>query len=511
LLATQLVSRVRDAFQIELPLLSIFETPTVAGLADKLGATRRAGHVLSIPPLLPVPRDGGLPLSFAQEWMLSFINQSELRDKPFLRLFRAVRLTGSLSEGSLRRSVGEIVRRHEALRTTFGVVHDHPVQVISPTLMLPLPVIDLRKVPEAERRSEVHRIVISEAERPFDLMRGPLVRASLLRLTEREHVFLIAIHHLVFDGWSENVLFKELSALYEAYCNNQSSPLPELPIQYADFASWERDWLKGEALEGELEYWRTRLAGTSVLRLPTDRLHPAVPSFRSAQQSFTLARSLTNGLKDLSRQERATPFMTLLAALNALLHHYTGQDDVIVGAPSANRSRAETEALIGFFVNTLALRTDLSGNPTFRNLLRRVREGTLGAYAHAALHIVQVERALGLDLRFPVMLDFQDSVASKPLRLPGLTAEFLDVEISTLNRRELSLFFCEKSGCLAGSVVYNPDLFCFDTVSRMLTDFRILLEAVVADPEKRLSELGGSNIRNEASQDALGARQSSGA
>ena len=307
---------------------------------------------------------GSAPLSFAQQ-RLWFLDQLQ-PGSPLYNVPHYFQLIGRLNTAAFTQSLNEVVRRHESLRTTFLVAEGQPIQVITPKLTIKLPIIDLSSRPVNERHSEALRLATEEALRPFDLSGGPLLRVTLLRLDQQEHVLLLTIHHIVSDGWSTAVLFRELSALYAAYSTGKPATLPELSIQYADFAAWQREWLQGEVLEEQLSYWKKQLAGAPArLELPTDRPRPAVQSFHGARQAMALPQGLTNGLKALSRQEGVTLFMTLLAAFQTLLHRHTGQEDIVVGSPIAGRNRAEIEGLIGFFVNTLVLRTDLSGDPTF--------------------------------------------------------------------------------------------------------------------------------------------------
>src|SRR5919205_721694 len=314
------------------------------------------------------------PVSFAQQRLL-FLDQLE-PGSPFYNVPLAISMKGKLNVSALENTFAEIVRRHEALRTTFSIDESGPVQVVAKSLALELPVIETSE-------SEASRLAKEEAEQPFDLNKGPLVRARLLAIGPDDYVLLFTIHHIVSDGWSMGVLFRELGAIYEAFSQEQPSPLPELPIQYADYAVWQREWLPGEVLQGQIDYWKTTLAGAApTLELPTDRPRPAIQQFHGAKQVRLIPQSLTERLKQLSLQERVTLFMTLLAAFKVLLWRYTYQDDIVIGSPIANRTRAETEGLIGFFVNTLVLRTNLSGDPGFRDLLKRVREACLGAYAH---------------------------------------------------------------------------------------------------------------------------------
>ncbi|HEY2917454.1 MAG TPA: condensation domain-containing protein, partial [Candidatus Binatia bacterium] len=300
------------------------------------------------------PKRDAAALSFAQQ-RLWFLDQYEPGSAVY-NIPGALRLVGNLNVGALEQSLKEIIARHESLRTTFSMVEGEPVQIIVPLVNHSLVVIDLRERPESEREEEARRVAGEEALRPFDLVRGPLFRATLIRLTQDDHIVVLTLHHIVSDGWSMGVFRRELSVLYEAFSNGKSSPLSELPIQYADFAVWQREWLQGEVLESQLSYWKKQLEGApGVLNLPTDRGRPAVQSFRGARQSLLLSKDLTQGLKGLSRKHGVTLFMTLLAAFQTLLYRYTGQEDIVVGSPIANRNRTEIEGLIGFFVNTLVL------------------------------------------------------------------------------------------------------------------------------------------------------------
>jgi acyl carrier protein len=492
LLATQLMSRVRETFQVETPLRRLFEAPTVAGLAEGIEAARQAGQALLAPPILPVPRDGDLALSFAQQ-RLWFFDQLE----PGLSAYNipaSVRLKGPLNLGALEQSLNEIVKRHESLRTTFGQVEGRPTQVIAPSLTIKLPVIDLRQLPASKREVEVRRLVTAEAQLPFDLSQGPLLRGTVLRLGDAEHVGLLTMHHIVSDGWSTGILVREMVTLYGTFCAGGSSPLPALPIQYADFAHWQRQWLQGEVLETQIAYWKQQLAGApALIDLPTDYFRPAVQTFRGAHQSLVLPKHLQEGFKALSRQEGATQFMTLLAAFKVLLCRYTGQDDLIVGTPIANRNRLETEWLIGFFVNSLVLRTDLSGNPSFRELLRRVREVCLGAYGHQDLPFdrlveeLHVKRDLTRNPLFQVMFVLHNT-SLRTVELPGSTLSPVEGDSETAHF-DLTLEIADTDQGLTAAFVYNIDLFDPGTIARMLRSFQSLLEAAVADPEQRLSDL----------------------
>ena len=356
LLAIRILSQARQALQIELPLSSIFEAPTVAGLAGRIEAEIKAGKLSQALPIQITQRDSELPLSFAQQRMW-FLNQLE-PDSPAYNMPAAIRLEGDLDIFALENVLNEITRRHEVLRTTFATTDGRPVQVIAETKSIDLPVINLSELCEEEKESEAKRLVGSEAKRPFNLEHGPLLRTSVLVLGERETIVLFTMHHIISDAWSTDILVREVSALYEAYLDNRPSPLPELAIQYADYAQWQRDWLQGEVLEGQLLYWRQQLGGTlPVLELPADRPRPAVPSLRGGRQEISISREAVERIRAISHSQGGTLFMGLLAAFKAVMYRYSGQQDIIVGTPVAGRSRQELEPLIGFFVNTVAVRT----------------------------------------------------------------------------------------------------------------------------------------------------------
>jgi amino acid adenylation domain-containing protein len=434
-----------------------------------------------------------VPLSFAQArlWFLDEL----MSGSPLFNISTALRLKGSLNVAAFEHSLNEIIKRHEALRTNVVKVDGQPFQAIASTSTLTLPVVNLENFPEVEQEAEVLRIAREEAQRPFNLERDRLLRSTLLRLNETEHIVLFAIHHLVSDDWSIGILIRELTALYDAFNRHQPSLLPELPIHYADFALWQQQWLQGDVLQNQLSYWKQQLGDRlSVLQLPTDYPRPAVASFRGASQSFSLTAELTEALKALSQKEDVTLFMTLLAAFKTLLYRYTGSEDVVVGSPIANRNRAEIEGLIGCFVNTLVLRTELSGNPTFRALLRRVREVTLGAYAHQDLPFEKLveelatERNLSYTPLFQVMFVMQDNVSMSALELSGLTWNALEIDNDT-TKFDLTLGVTEVGGRLVGTLEYSTDLFEADTITRMTEHLQTLLKAMVANPDQPLSTL----------------------
>lgn len=492
LLATQVVSRIRETFQVEMPLRGLFETPTVAGLAEGLELSRRNGDSLRLSPIKSVARDGDLPLSFAQQ-RLWFIDQLD-PGNPVYNFPVAVRLKGSLNLLALEQSLNEIVRRHEALRTTFSMVDGQPSQVIASRLIIDLPVVDLREIPEALREAEVQRLVVEEARRPFDLARGPLLRASVLQLSEDEQVGLLTMHHIVSDGWSTGILIREMATLYQTYSSGSPSPLPELPVQYADFASWQREWLQGEVLQAQLKYWKQQLEGSPpLLELPADHPRPEVQTFRGGHQSLLLPKAVLGAMSRLSRQEGSTLFMTLLTAFNVLLRGYTNEDDVIVGTPVANRNRLEIEGLIGFFVNALVLRSDLSGNPTFRELVRRVRKVCVDAYAHQDLPFdrlveeLHLKRDLSRNPIFQVMFVLQNAPVHT-LELPGLSLTPVIADGGTTHF-DLTLHIADTEQGLVATAAYNTDLFDADTITRMLGHFQTLLEAIAKNPDQHLSEI----------------------
>jgi hypothetical protein len=441
----------------------------------------------------PANRSEERPLSFAQQ-RLWFLDQLE-PGSPLYNVSLVVRLTGQLDVAILARALTEVVRRHEVLRTTFSLVDGQPVQVIREVTPVPLALIGLTALPAQERESESRHFVNAEARRPFDLSGGPLLRARLVKLDEQEHVLVLVMHHIVSDGWSTGVLVREVSTLYEAFSAGRPSPLGELPIQYADYAVWQRQRLTGELLEEELSYWKKQLAGAPpVLELPTDRARPAVQSFRGSSKSFTLDEKLSRALKELSRGEGATLFMTLLAGFQILLSRYSGQTDVVVGTPIAGRDRVETEGLIGFFINTLALRADLSGNPSFREFLQRVRDVCLGAYAHQEVPFekgveeLQPERSLSHSPVFQVYFGLQSAPQIK-LELEGLSFKPIELERGTA-QYDLVFNITDDGQTLIGIVDYNTDLYETATIKRLILHYQALLRSVTERPPLNLREIG---------------------
>ena len=492
LLATNVMARVRETFCVELPLRRLFECPTVAELAASIETEIKIGHGLQSPPIKIVPRNGGLPLSFAQQ-RLWFLDQLKLGG-PSNNIPGALRIKGPLNSAALEQSLDEIFRRHESLRTILVTLQGEPKQVIADGARPRVSLVEVSGLSEAERESEMSRLVIEDAARPFDLSRGPLLRASLIRLAPEEHVLLVTMHHIISDGWSLGVFVRELGTLYEAYCQGLPSSLPELALRYADYAVWQRDWLRGEVLERQVAYWKQQLEDAPpVLELPLDRHRPPAQSFRGALHSMTLAPGLTEALKGLSRSEDTTLFMSLLAAFDVLLYHYTKQEDIVVGTDVANRNRIETEEIIGFFVNQLVLRTKLSGGPTFREILQRVRESTLGAYTHQDMpfdklvEALNPERSLTHSPLFQVKLVLQNA-PMPPLELMDLSLSLIPVE-NHVSRFDLTLLCWEEDGGLHGCFEYKTDLFNATTISRIAGLFEAIIETVVTRPDIRLDEL----------------------
>jgi amino acid adenylation domain-containing protein len=492
LLAMRVLLRVERSFGVDLPVRAIFEAPTVAALARRIEAARQGGEARERVPLRPAERGSEAALSFAQQ-RLWFVDQMEGAGAAY-HVPGAVRLRGRLDARALRRALQEIVRRHEALRTVFRVRDPEPLQVVLPPEPLHLPLHDLSALPAPEREAALRERVREEARRPFDLAAGPLFQAVLVRLGEEEHALLVSMHHIVSDGWSLGVLHHELEVLYDAFSRGEPSPLAELPVQYADYALWQRAWLKGEVLDRQLAWWTAQLSGAPVLlELPTDRPRPAVQTYRGARQPFHLDDELRRRLEAVARGEGATLFMVLLAAFQVLLGKYAGTHDVVVGSPIAGRTRAETEGLIGFFVNTLALRADLSADPDFRGLLAQVRERTLGAHEHQDLPFEKLVEELGIERSLShtplVQAVFAlQSGSADGLRLAGLETETLEVEQETA-KFDLTLSLQAREHGLEGRIAYGTDLFDAATIARLVAHYRTLLEGIAADPGRRLSEL----------------------
>ena len=504
LLATQLISRLREAFELEIPLRIVFESPTVAQLEPTLTQLRTTVQGLSLPPIQPREADREqLPLSWAQE-RLWFLNQLEGASATY-NMPGAIRLSGNLDINALQRALSEIVSRHEVLRTSFPTVNGTPRQVIDPEATLNIKVVDLQQLEATEPETVLIQQAQQEAITPFNLEIAPLIRCSLWQLDAREYVLLLTMHHIVSDGWSMGVFIQEISSLYQAFTQGEPSPLPELPIQYADFAIWQRQWLSGEVLLSQLNYWQQQLEGApELLQLPTDRPRPNIQTHRGATQTFSLNIDLTQKLQTLSRESGTTLFMILQAAFATLLYRYSGQSDIVIGSPIANRHYSEIESLIGFFVNTLVLRTRFEDNPRFEKLLARVRETTLKAYEHQDVPFEQVvealqpQRSLSHSPLFQVMFVLQNAPMGE-VELPGVTLSELNLQ-STIAKFDLTLSMSETDQGLVGSWQYNTDLFDGSTIERMVAHFQNLLSAIVENPQRAVGELP---LLSEAEQDQL--------
>jgi amino acid adenylation domain-containing protein len=492
LLAMRVIARVRDVFGVDLSLRTLFEAPTVRELARAVDERRGSGESVS-PPVMPTERDRVLPLSFAQErlWFLDRLQPGSA----FYNVPMALRLEGSLDIAALERALGEIVRRHEILRTTVTDTAGAPAQRIAPFVGWSLPVEELGAQPAAERDAILRRRVQENAARPFDLARGPLFRATLLRVAEETHVLLFCFHHIISDGWSRGVLFRELSALYTAYRDGYASPLPELTVQYADYSAWQREQWRGETLERQVAWWTTRLRGApALLALPTDHPRPAIQSYRGGAVRLDVPLDGLERLRALGRREGVTLYMVLLAAFQVLLAKYSGSEDVVVGSPIAGRTRREVEPLIGCFVNTLVLRTDLSGDPSFRELLRRVREVTLGAFDHQDVPFeklvadLQPERSLSHSPLVQVLFTVQETEEDSRPTLTGVRLQPLKLENET-TKFDLMIGFATHARGLHAGLTYNSDLFERGTAERMLGHLALVLEQVAADVDVPLAAL----------------------
>lgn len=444
------------------------------------------------PGLAPRTDRSGLPLSFAQERMW-FLDQL-VPDSPLYNISAAIRLSGALNQNALEASLNEVVRRHEILRVYFKIEDGNPVQRLVTEKLLKLTYSDLSELAAAEREQQIRNLATKEARKSFNLSRWPLMRVTLLRMTPAEHVLLLTIHHIIADGWSIGVIIREVAAFYNAINNGQPVPVDEMPIQYADFAAWQRDWLHGDVLKNQLDYWKKQLAGQqAILELPADHPRPAIQSFHGQRISFSLNTQVSRSLREISRQEGVTLFMTTLAAFKAFLFRYTGQPDISVGSPIANRNQAEIEGLIGFFVNTLVMRSQISGKMTFRELLQQVRDVALGAYAHQDLPFeklveeMQIPRDMSHTPLFQVVFDLQNSLLES-FEIPGLKLSVIDTENETA-KFDLMLQLEEGGAQIKGMVEYNTDLFEATTIRRMVQHFENLLTAITQNIHQPISEL----------------------
>ncbi len=490
LLATKIIGLVGDRFQVELSLNSLFKYPTVAELAKIVTQVAQEERSNPWPSLEPISREQTIPLSFGQEqlWFLSQLAPSE----PIYNETFTIYFGGDINIQALSKSLTELIRRHEILRTTFRVVNGQPVQEIHPPSALTLPVVDLRFLPETERETEALRIAIEQLRTPFDLTRGPLLRATLIQLAETDYRLYLAVHHTLIDGESlTSIVLPELETLYTAFSRGLPSPLLELTIQYADFAVWQRQWLQGEILSNQLAYWEKKLENLPQLQLPTDHHHTPQTTFAGSRLCFALSKDLTEKIKTISRKEGVTLFMTLATAINILLYRYSSQEDIVIGTVTSQRNRPELQGVMGDFLNTLVLRSDLSGNPSFRELLKRVGNVILSAYANQDVPFEQVVNALHPDRQFSqnplfqVMFVLQPPLTNEQL---GWTVSQLEVD-SGCSKFDLTFNLEEQPEGMTGAIEYNTDLFDATTIDRAIRHLMTLLEGIVTNPNQSISEL----------------------
>ena len=492
LLATRAVSRINELFRLNLPVRVLFEAPTVASLAERIIEAQKDEQTQPVEPILPVRRDELIPLSFAQQ-RLWFLDRLE-PGNPFYNMTALVRLAGPLNLTALEVCLNRIVERHECLRTSFREIDGGPVQIVAPFLSLSIPLLDLEPVAPDQRDTKLRQLANEEARRPFDLTKDPLIRIRALRLSQTEHVLLLSMHHIVSDGWSIAILVRELKAFYEGLSQNIPVTLDELPVQYADFAYWQRRRMEKGELDGQIAYWKEQLRGApGLIGLTTDHVRPAEQTFRGGRVRFKLTRELTRGLQRVSREQSATLFMTMLTGFAALLGRYTGEREVMIGTPVAARNRVESEGLIGFFVNTLVVRAELGGDPTGSEMVGRVRQVCLEAYAHQEVPFerlveeLQVERTLSHAPLFQVMFGM-NNVEREEVELGAARGELEEVESGT-TKFDLTMQVEEVEGEVRGGLSYSLDLFEAESMERLTEHYVRLLEGLVANPEKRISEL----------------------
>ena len=498
----QLISRMRDAFNVEISVRSFFETPTIAGLAKKIDAHLQNNHEPVRLPIKPVSGDSRRPLSFAQQ-RLWFLDRLEPQNSAY-NIPLALRLTGRPDVNILQKCLLEIVERHEALRTAFLKHNSQPIQTVSPPGDFSLSIEDLTNFTEDERKETAEKIISEKAFLPFDLQNGALFRGWMLKLRDDDHILLLTMHHIISDGRSLEIILWEIGERYRAHCQKRSPEMNELAIQYSDFAVWQRQWLTGDTLNRQLDYWKRQLENVSILQLPTDFPRPAEQAYRGAQASLELSEALTQSLKTLSRNENVTVFMLLLAAFQVFLHRYSGQTDIAVGSPIAGRNHSEVEHLIGFFANTLVLRGKVSGESSFREFLQQVRQVCLDAYAHQdvpfekLVETLRPQRDMSRNPLFQAMFVFQNTPWQPP-EMPGLKVSPIEIPSQT-SKFDLSLAAVEVEGKFRFYMEYSTDLFLPETIQRMLANFQTLLEGIVAQPGKPIAVLP---ILNPTSQNKI--------
>ncbi|MCA2694516.1 MULTISPECIES: non-ribosomal peptide synthetase, partial [unclassified Microcystis] len=498
LLATQVISRLQETFEIVVPLRYLFESPTIAQLSAVILKELQTGLGLKLPSIVPVNREDDIPLSWAQE-RLWFVNQLEGESGAYT-IDLTMRLRGNLNVKALEKAFQAIIQRHEPLRTQFKLKDNKPIQAINPNVTFTLPVVNLQNLSHSEQ--QVKNLLLAAASEPFDLESGSVLRVNLWQVKTEEYVLLLAIHHIAADGWSLGVLVDELSVYYRSFCTGTKADLPDLSIQYADFAVWQRQWLTNEVLDRQLSYWKQQLTGVPLLhQLPTDRPRPAIQSFRGGTERLQLDSQLTQQLKKLSQESGSTLFMTLLAGFAVLLSRYSQQTDVVIGSPIANRNRTEIEGLIGFFVNTLVLRFNLSQDPTFEDFLAQVRQTTQNAYDHQDLPFemlvekLQIERHLDRNPLTQIVFALQNAPSS-PWDLPGVNIEEIPSGLDSV-RVDLEVYLWDTAEGLGGFCSYNRDLFDAETIVRMMTHFKTLLAAIVENPRQSVASLPLLNPEEE--------------
>jgi FkbM family methyltransferase len=505
LLATQVISWIRDVMGVEIQLRVIFDAPTVRTLCRKIEESMSSGVKESPFTIEKAPHGRFVPLSHAQ-LRLFFIYKLEPAS-PAYNISNGVRLRGLLNVEALERGLNEIVRRYETLRSRFVIVNGEPMQETHPFSAFKLPQVNLMNATGIDTEQEARRLARIEATEPFDLEQGTVIRMKLIQLGEEDHVLILTAHHIVFDGWSSSILTREVTLLYDAYSRGEESPLPSLRIQYADFAQWERSWLQGPILDEQLSFWRKELAGVPITTIPTDRPRKAASAPRGDIQAIMIPKEVSESLKNLSRREDVTLYMTLLAAFQILLRYYAHQDDIAVGTDVANRDRAETEGLIGFFINVLVMRTDLSQNPTFKEVLKRVREVALNAYLRQNLpfdklvEVLNPERIPGYTPLFQVKIVLQNAPAAK-LELSGLTLSSFNPDYRTV-KNDMILNLTESVQGLNGTLLYNADLYEASTATKILKAYETILGLVAEQPDMRLSGIDEQLAIAERRQQSL--------
>jgi len=486
LLAAQVVNHIRRVFEVDILIKTLFEAPTINELGERIAELSDP----EIPHISPASRGDSLPLSFAQQ-RLWFLDQYE-HELSAYNIPSGYRIKGHLDEKSLEMSLIEIIRRHEVLRTTFKTIGDKPVQVINPNLSLPMTMIDLRQFTNKEKEAEIHRLVEADTHQAFDLSQN-VMRILLFKLDFEDHILIINIHHIASDGWSQGILIRELRTLYNAFVNGTRPTLPEMRFQYADYSIWQRGWLQGKVLEKQRNYWRDHLSGIIVLDLPTDQPHPPAQSYEGASVNFNIGQEQSEKLKEISRQKRVTLFMTLLSAFNILLARFSGQEDICIGTPTANRNHLWIENMIGFFVNMLVIRTDLTGTISFEELLNQIRETTLEAYSHQDIPFEKLVRELDLERDISRTPLFQvifslDNEPEKPFDLDGLDVDRFHIDLKSA-KFEMGLFLKVSNQGLTGAMNYNTDLFERSTITRMIDHFLVIIDGIVANPQQPVKDL----------------------